>query len=251
MGKNIPVQVKSKIVSESEKCWDSGLKTISACGKAPSSVNVIISPNAKDKIERLMKKFESIEWLAYLVGEDNKVDDIYIPPQKVSAGAVTDIDSSICNKIPVIGVIHSHHSMGNGFSSTDNEWINANHNISLCISKSGINGQVRWKTPCGSLMIVPSNVVVDIPTDYDEAEFERQIEENIEEKTYTNVGFYSNYKNYQWKDDNFIKKYIGSDKREAKDERESFLFVDDDDMTLQDELDFFEMSGMFDEKSDD
>ena len=236
---------KKKVVEAKETCWEVEIDTVSECGKAPDVIDVFISPLAKDKIERLMEKFTNIEWLAYLVGEDYNIKDIYIPKQSVSAGSVTGIDSSVCNRLPVIGVIHSHHGMGNGFSGTDDEWINQNNDISLCISKSGINGQVRWETPCGSLNIVKAVVRLKMDVDYDIEEFENIIEKNIKKETIIYKGNY--VKNYVKKnsyngqygiqgfdDDDGVEAYIES----LKDK--------DDERTLEEELSYMENSGMFD-----
>lgn len=239
MGNNINFFDKRKI--EAEKCWESGLSTMEACGKAPKSIDVFLSPNAKDKIDKLMSKFESTEWLAYLVGKETTIDDIYIPRQNVTSGSVTNVDSSVCNKMSVIGVIHSHHNMGNSFSSTDDEWINQNHDISLCISKNGINGQVRWKAPCGSLVVVKAIVKLNMNIDYDEKEFEEQIEKNIN-KTINIVKYVGG---------NRVSSYV---KRSNKPICRSggYIFSDeDDDFTLKRELEYYRDSGMFDEEDDD
>jgi hypothetical protein len=146
----------------------------------------------------LMKKYPNIEWLAYLLGDKNEpyiVKDLFIPQQSVTATSVTNIVCPEFNNLPVIGVIHSHHGMGNGFSGTDHEWINQNHDISLCIAKSGIAGQVRVKTPCGALKIVSAKVIVRFPKiNYD---FEGWMKESTEKigtikyQTYLN-GFNDN-----------------------------------------------------------
>jgi len=182
MGKQMSVSDKQKVMVSKEKCWESDLEMIKNCDKAPRSVVVLMSPVAKDKIDRLMGKFENIEWLAYLIGKDNRIDDIYIPSQVVSSGSVTNVDSSICNRMSIVGVIHSHHSMGNMFSKTDDDWINQNHDISLCVSRNGMNGQVRWKTPCGSLMVVKAQVKIDMNIEYDLAKFEEEINKNIKKE---------------------------------------------------------------------
>jgi hypothetical protein len=234
-----------------ETCWEVKLDTVSDCGKAPESIEVSIAPLVKVKIERLMERFENIEWLAYLVGENTNITDIYIPKQKVSAGSVDDIDSSVCNRLPIIGVIHSHHGMGNGFSGTDNNWINQNNDISLCISKEGINGQMRWKTPCGSLKIVKAVVRLKIDVDYDKEKFEEIIDTNIKKAVSVfpkdimvdhKNNTYSNFVNYNDDDEN-IDKYLKTLDLNLEDEK-----------TLEEELAYIEDSGMFpdeDDKGDD
>ena len=130
------------------KMWEVKVETVE-CSKAPKKVDVSLSPLAKSKIDILMKEYSNIEWLAYLVGDKDDpyvVEDIHVPAQKVTSVTVSNIECPEFNEIGCIGVIHSHHGMGNGFSGTDHEWLNQNHNISLCISKGGIAGQVRHKT---------------------------------------------------------------------------------------------------------
>jgi hypothetical protein len=230
-----------KVISNS-KCWEVELDTVDSCGKAPQFIDVFIGPLAKVKIDRMMELFRNIEWLAYLVGEGNKVLDIVIPKQKVSSGSVTDIDSSVCNDGSVIGVIHSHHSMGNSFSKTDDDWINQNNDISLCISNNGINGQVRWKTPCGSLMSVKALVKTLIEVDFDVESFDKTVKENIEEKVY--VYYHQGYvkKSYS---DNLKKKEYEEKKYGIKD---CFDTMNDNDRTLEDELKFLEEFGLADDK---
>lgn len=139
-----------------EECWESGIEVIKSCGTAPESIPVTIGPIAQAKINALMKEYPRIEWLAYLLGADNHVEDLIIPKQEVTPVRV-DVDGHGVS-VPTIGVIHSHHGMGNGFSGTDHEYINQNHDISLCISHGGIAGQVRTKTSCGKYVIVPAAV---------------------------------------------------------------------------------------------
>jgi hypothetical protein len=76
--------------------------------------------------------------------------------------------------------------MGNGFSGVDHEWINQNHNISLCISHGGIAGQVRWKTPCGGLKIVKAVVKVVYPkTGFDTNAWVEEESKKITKRSYT------------------------------------------------------------------
>jgi len=237
-----------KVIVPKETCWETEIDMVPSCSKAPETVDIFISPLAKDKIEYLMDKFKDIEWLAYLMGEGTNVEDIYVPKQKVSPGSVTDIDSSICNKIPIIGVIHSHHGMGNGFSGTDNAWINQNNDISLCISKEGINGQMRWKTPCGSLKIVKAIVKLKIDVEYDRKAFDKMIEENIEKEVYIfpkSNAKYVNHGSYYglYDEDDFYSKNGEGDYLDMLDPNQE--------KTLEDELKYLEESGMFDDEDVD
>ena len=173
--------------------WEVEIDKVHNCDKVPAKQKVLIDLFVKRKINALMKKYPNIEWLAYLLG-DKKEDpyhivDIYIPNQEVTATTVDNIQCPEFNDLPIIGVIHSHHGMGNGFSGTDHEWINQNHNISLCIAKSGIAGQVRMTTPCGALKIIEADIRVKYPDD--EFDFNNWVgEETKKIKTRT---YQSNY----------------------------------------------------------
>lgn len=180
--------------------WEVEIDKVHNCDKVPKKQKVLIDLFVKRKINALMKKYPSIEWLAYLMGDKEKdpyhVLDIYIPDQEVTATTVDNIQCPEFNELPIIGVIHSHHGMGNGFSGTDHEWINQNHNISLCIAKSGIAGQVRMTTPCGALKIIEADIRVKYPDD--EFDFDKWVgEETKKIKTRTYQSNYYN-KNQNW-----------------------------------------------------
>ena len=178
--KPLPPYKQNFVPNVVEQFWETGIEMISSCGTAPSKVDVAITPDVSSKFRYLMSRFPGMEWLAYLVGTNDEngiiVEDIIIPKQKVSVVSVNVIDSSVDQ--PIIGVIHSHHDMGNSFSHTDDEYINQNHDISLCISKSGIQGDVRIKTACGKYVAVKANVV-DSYKDELISDLESQIKDNI------------------------------------------------------------------------
>ena len=178
-----------------EESWEVDIETIESCSKAPSEIIVLIDPIVKGKIDHLMKKFSGTEWLAYLIGDGenkHKVIDIFIPNQTVNSVNVKNVHCNEYNKLNVIGVIHSHHNMGNSFSHTDDEWINQNHNISLCISRSGINGHVRHKLPCGAYKIVDAKVIININSSFDTKEFDEIIDKKIKKETFKSVYTYRN-----------------------------------------------------------
>jgi len=138
--------------------WETDIKIVDSCGTIPKSIDVVVMPEVVAKIDALMNNYDRMEWLAYLVGdkETNTITDIVIPEQKVTPVNVF-VEGSV--DVPIVGVIHSHHDMGNNFSHTDDEFINANHDISLCVSKSGIQGQVRVKTECDKYALTDANVL--------------------------------------------------------------------------------------------
>ena len=186
-------------ISDNET-WEVKIDCVDDCSRSPKELIVWFKPLVKSKIDMLMDELGSIEWLAYLIGDailegENPsiiVDDLFIPDQIVTS---TSVDNIICpeyNNIKVIGVIHSHHGMGTGFSGTDHEWINQNHNISIVVAKSGINGQIRWKTQCGSIKIIDAIIKIKMDVDWNEKEFLGIIKEKVKKRTFVsqNVNYY-------------------------------------------------------------
>lgn len=170
--------------------WDSDMEFLSCCGKLPANFDIKIDPKVHIKIDTLMQKKQKIEWLTFLLGYINwdtgfaVVEDLYIPnSQSVSSGNVDDIDCDDFVRSKIIGVMHSHHSMGCFFSGDDWQYLNNNHHISVVVSnKNGYNefkSVVRIKTPCGSYSHVDG--FVSINCEIDKAELDRFIDE-IDEK---------------------------------------------------------------------
>jgi hypothetical protein len=261
MGKNLSKDDKKVIGNAIDSCWEVKLDTVNTCGKAPTSVDVFISALAKVKIDRMMELFSDIEWLAYLWGIDNKVLDIIVPKQSVSSGSVTNIDTSVCSAGGIIGVIHSHHSMGNSFSKTDDDWINQNNDISLCISNNGINGQMRWKTPCGSLFNVKVNVRTLIDFKFDVDEFDKTVKECVNKRVCVVVSSKLNKGKWAYNDKTKRRKWFDDDDDDDDDDdfddkmkmwlkkgdsdEPDLLSFSDNESTLEEELLFMEGSGMF------
>jgi len=151
------------------------MECIKDCSVAPDKKMVYISPLVYRKIKALMNKYKSREWLAYLLGKDEAdtpgvfVADIYFPKQTATGAHVDDIE--LPASVKVIGVMHSHHNMGNNFSGTDHEFINDNHNVSVLVSHKEITGQYRYITPCNRYKIVPITVQVHYDINFDEETF--------------------------------------------------------------------------------
>ncbi len=164
-----------------EECWESGIEVLKSCGSAPASVNVTIGNIAMAKINALMAHYVRMEWLAYLIGSDNHITDIIIPEQEVTPVKV-EVDPEGVS-VPTMGVIHSHHDMGNSFSHTDDTYINQNHDMSLCISKDGINGVVRIKTACDKYIMVKASVSLKTEG-FDVDAFIKEADALITEKTF-------------------------------------------------------------------
>lgn len=167
------------------------VECVKTCGKVSTAQAqmVYIDYFVIAKIQALMKRYTDLEWLGYLTGHDNVVEDMYIPKQKVSGAAVNDIEG--IPEIPVIGVVHSHHGMGlHSFSGVDHSYINDNHDLSILVWHNktsggiGINGQTRIKLPCGAVMIAPIIIEYFHP-ELDDAAWDTEATDNIEEKKYT------------------------------------------------------------------
>jgi len=193
-GKNVKDD-KDDVSSES---WEAEIDCVTDCGKAPEEITVWMMPLVKEQIEALMKEYNNIEWLAYLIGEwkDSKtplVKELFIPTQKVSGASVNNIRCPEHNELDIIGVIHSHHTMGHSFSQIDADWINQNHNISLVVSHSGMDGQVRWKTPCGSLITVKSKTKLWYDINFDVKDFIKKAKEKIKRFTAVSNTYASGY----------------------------------------------------------
>lgn len=144
--------------------WETDIKMEEA-PKNTEPVSVFLSDIVRDKLSILMMKFHRMEWLAYLKGErgiNNSfiINDIIIPKQSVSPATVS-VEEGVNQK--TIGVIHSHHDMGNFFSHTDDEYINQNHDLSLCITNKGITGQARVKNG-DNFLIAPIFIGITDPT---------------------------------------------------------------------------------------
>lgn len=99
----------------------------------------------------------SQEWFAFLLGGNYTVTDSYFPRQTVS--------STHCEPLPgeirpnTIGAIHSHHTMGAFFSSTD--WSNMNGKIEIVIDAKGeYECSVLIPLDCGKLGRVKGKIVL-------------------------------------------------------------------------------------------
>ena len=226
--------------------WETKLDEVKECGKAPKSVTIWIDTLAKVKIDYLMKKMDNLEWLAYLIGDGDIIRDIYIPKQEVTSEDIDNIDTSRLNVMPVLGVIHSHHTMGSFFSGIDKDWINQNNDISLCVSSTGIKGQVRWKTPCGSLKIVPVNLKLNMEIELDTEDFNKIIDERIKKKSYV----YDNWTNKNQKNrcvvgyGHYSNEYNDDDDDNSSNEIiPLYEIVSMEKKSLQEQLEHYEESG--------
>lgn len=218
---------------------------VKECERAPNSAEVKVRPIVRMKIEALMKKYTSREWLAYLIGHPEidplLVEDIVIPEQVATSANVDDVviqDGLIPEGFKIIGVMHSHHNMNIGFSGTDENWINQNHDISILVSHKEIGGQVRYTTPCGAKKIVKCKVTVKHDIEFDGDAWIEEVSKNIKDRTYTPSNFFDGdweggypYGGGGWGREG------GTISREAVNRKTEDLFADiDREFTLEQEL---------------
>lgn len=174
-----------------EKSWDSGFRPVTSCPYMSVSKYILVSKEVIDMAEMLSRNLIGYEWLMYCDAEEDDntilIHSCVIPEQEVT---YSDVEVKKGSNLPV--VIHSHHSMGlKEFSGTDDEYINANHKVSiLWTDAKGIsNVVVRVDLPCGHVALVKTEkVMVYIPQDYDEEEVKKKVWEqlsNIKKKVYT------------------------------------------------------------------
>lgn len=160
--------------------WEVELDLVKDCSKGPVRKVVWLGRVAKTKIDVLMRKYSSQEWFAYLLGEEMRVHDIFIPEQRAGGNFVSDVNCEEYNKLNIIGAMHSHPwKGGNSFSSHDEEFVNGNHDISLLVSKSGLSGQVRVTVPCGAMYVVPADVRLDLEIDFNKKTFLEEVADKI------------------------------------------------------------------------
>lgn len=182
---------KMKFISEKDY-WENETKEVT-CSEVEKKNSVFITEKVARKVSFLIRKFPSIEWSGDLIGyEDEKgfvVLDFEIPPQKVTSTTVTPERKSMPKDC--IGVIHSHHSMGLGFSGTDKEFANGNHTVSILVAKESCmlgwksKATVKVKTPCGKQARFDANVLL---VDYEGEDKAWEDEaKNIKEEKYTHM----------------------------------------------------------------
>lgn len=231
-----------------DNCWDAGIEITKSCGNLfDAKYSIVFSVLADEKIKRLMKVFPNLEWLGYLVGEVNRersnvyVEDIIIPKQMVSSGAVTNVEYEWNEGLPIIGVIHSHHGMGAFFSGTDDAYINQNHDVSIVVAtRTGaeIKAQVRIKAPCGKFYICDNvKFAVNAPFVLDVGSFMEVIIANIKAPI-------MNVRNYV---PNYYQRTVGGGNVRNINERVQFkpftvedFGIDDDINDMLDEIDEIE-----------
>lgn len=156
----VEVYIPEKTVWEAEDTCE----RLSSCGRIEAG-RVLFAIPVLLKIKALFDKYTEagLEFTVYLIGQkegnDYIVEDIYIPRQEVTSADATITDDHF--PPGVIGILHSHHTMGAFFSGTDEEYVNNNYySVSVVIAKSkqDLKQQlgffdykaIAWyDTPCG------------------------------------------------------------------------------------------------------
>lgn len=145
----------------------------------------------------LLSKYPNKEWGIVFWVNNNNVIDYKIPPQEVTATEVVfkeDLGGD--------GMLHSHHSMGNGFSSQDDIQARNLYEWNLILSHTGLNGCYKTKLPCGSYGYQDINVsIIDTPI---------ILTENIKDKNYRDIPDKNTTKNY-YSEDYYYDKFLVDD----------------------------------------
>jgi len=167
---------------DEEWVFDIKNKFVKSCSEVQPQ-KLIIKPEAWSKIVYLAKNIDS-EWLAYGIGKDNVIEDIYIPHQKVTGTHCEEDNGSVKEKPNnIVCWIHSHADMNVFWSSTD-ETTYKQYPFSMVVNKK-LEYKViqRAKTPCGKYIMLDTDIQVMYP-EIDE-EFKKLVQERIEKETAT------------------------------------------------------------------
>ena len=162
---------------------DSGKEVITRCPHENMRVKMELTGSAVLKLRYLQDKFKDVEFLVY--GNATKIDnfsyvldDIVVPEQVVGPVSV----DNILTKGNYNCVLHKHPGNSTGFSGTDEQYINSNHDFSIVICNdsklNNINGMASIQIECGRYMKAKLDINVVIPTSKDEA-FIKSAGENI------------------------------------------------------------------------
>lgn len=192
-GKTKSVMIPSTVVYRppDSDVWESKIDCITECPHK-SKLKIHISLEVVLKLQYLQTQFPDHEFTVYgdMLLQDEKyiLNDIIIPKQTVSFAAVDDIVVEGNHNT----IIHKHPGKTpGGFSGTDNEFANSNHDFSILIGSEGLNGVLgiaRKKVECGRLMKAELEFVITTPSVTDE-KFLSSIN-NIEKKVWATVQSY-------------------------------------------------------------
>ncbi|MHA1476095.1 MAG: hypothetical protein ACTSPA_13250 [Promethearchaeota archaeon] len=183
--------------------------------KSPKKLNkVIITRSAYNKmiiiaqeVSKLLK--QSMEVYALCIGDNGIIDDILIPPQKVSSISIHINASYILSLVPyirannlnIIGWVHSHGIMSSFFSSTDdnnqitvlNDTSNYsevdNIRVKYCFGitvnlREELFGIVTTQFPSGEIVHEEAifEIQCNLPPNWNENKIRKEISEELKEK---------------------------------------------------------------------
>jgi len=221
--------------------WERKVDFVKSCGHINKEFKVLLKQKVVNKIKYLMKKFNRLEWLGYLVGELDReksysiIEDMIIPKQNVTSVTVNNIECDY--SIPTIGVIHSHHHMSNHFSGTDHNFINLNNDISLLVTHKEITGQIRYKTRCDCYFLCPVTIEYD-NFEYIDEDFIRLVDENIKTSHFplhqNNLLIQKKNNGLNGWDSENIEQLFFEEEKDVE-EDEDIIYVDDDGNELIDD----------------
>lgn len=189
---------KKKKKTYVEQCWTSELQVHKECPHKDVPVKLIFSEKQIKTIQKMDKEFK-LEFSIYFNIEESedgsfRITDMWVPEQEVTSVSVDYLDPK-----DACGVIHKHPSGANFFSETDEEFINANHDFSLLLVDGNIKIAVaRKKMPCGSMLEVPVNTVMETIQDPEITKFVDDAKDKIKEKTFVqhHASTWENRKSY-------------------------------------------------------
>ena len=150
---------------------------------------ILLMPEVHAFIQKLDEKITTTEFLVYLKGKIDKnkrqiiVTGYYLPKQQVSSSTVDVLESSVAPQYN--GVLHKHPRGVSHFSSTDEEYVNVNHEFSILLEDGEYKeAVVLVKLPCG--YHIHQEAIVKLYVQLPEIpEIDELIKEKIKEKHYT------------------------------------------------------------------
>lgn len=172
---------------------DSGKICIEKCPHEDTKTKYLICGDAVLKLRYLQHQFKDVEFLVYgnsikLADNSYKLEDVVVPEQVVGHASV--------DNVVVVGtyntVLHKHPGNMTNFSSTDDEFVNSNHDFSLLIGSSDLknaNGIASIQLECNRYMKVKLDIDIVVPMSKDE-EFIKSVAKNIKLST-PKQGFWS------------------------------------------------------------
>jgi len=166
-----------------EQCWTSELQVHKKC-PYNEPIKLVFSEMQIKTIQKMDKEFELEFSIYFNVGESKdgsfRITEMWVPEQEVTSVSVDYLDPK-----DACGVIHKHPSGMNVFSTTDEEFINANHDFSLLLVDGAIKtATARKKMPCGSILQIPVKTVIESKQNPEVIKFVDDAKTKIKERTY-------------------------------------------------------------------